>query len=186
MKKIIGIAIFIIGSLLAGCNQLTSYTINEQDVNLALEKYNHFSKDIGVPGIAQAHIILRNLSSHIGREEPDRVTLNGDAQLDMSSLFGNQNATIKLTLKALPVFNREEGAIYLEEMEVVSAQAEPEKMQSVLQTIVPYLNQSLHNYFNRQPAYILSDNRSRGESLARKMAKGIEIKPGKIVVPFTD
>ncbi|MBU4684008.1 MULTISPECIES: lipoprotein [Cedecea] len=186
MKKIVFAAALMLSGLLAGCNQLTQYSVNEQEINQALEKHNNFSKDIGLPGIADAHVVLTNLTSQIGREEPNKVTLTGDANLDMSSLFGNQKATLKLKLKALPVFNKEKGAIFLQEMEVVDAQVEPQKMQSVLQTIVPYLNQSLRNYFNQQPAYVLSEDRSKGESLAKKYAKGIEVKPGEIIIPFTD
>jgi len=139
-----------------------------------------------VPGLADAHIVLSNLTSQIGREEPNKVTLAGDANLDMTSLFGNQKANIKLKLKALPVFNKEKGAIFLQEMEVVDADVTPDKMKPVMQTLMPYLNQSLRNYFNQQPAYVLSEDKSKGEALAKKYAKGIEVKPGEIVIPFTD
>ena len=186
MKKIVFAAALVVSGLLVGCNQLTQYTVSEQEINQALEKHNNFSKDIGVPGLADAHIVLSNLTSQIGREEPNKVTLNGDANLDMTSLFGNQKANIKLKLKALPVFNKEKGAIYLQEMEVVDAEVTPDKMKSVLQTLMPYLNQSLRNYFNQQPAYVLSEDKSKGEALAKKYAKGIEVKPGEIIIPFTD
>lgn len=109
MKKIVIAAALIVSGLLVGCNQLTQYTVSEQEINQALEKHNNFSKDIGVPGLADAHIVLTNLASQIGREEPNKVTLSGDASLDMTSLFGNQKADIKLKLKALPVFNKEKG-----------------------------------------------------------------------------
>ncbi|TXU40381.1 lipoprotein [Enterobacter roggenkampii] len=186
MKKIVLAAALIVSGLLLGCNQLTQYTVSEQEINQALEKHNNFSKDIGVPGLADAHIVLTNLTSQIGREEPNKVTLAGDAALDMSSLFGNQKANIKLKLKALPVFNKEKGAIFLQEMEVVDAKVSPDKMAPVLQTLMPYLNQSLRNYFNQQPAYVLSEDKSKGEALAKKYAKGIEVKPGEIIIPFTD
>ncbi|HHA1672273.1 TPA: lipoprotein [Enterobacter roggenkampii] len=186
MKKIVLAAALIVSGLLVGCNQLTQYTVSEQEINQALEKHNNFSKDIGVPGLADAHIVLTNLTSQIGREEPNKVTLAGDADLDMSSLFGNQKANIKLKLKALPVFNKEKGAIFLQEMEVVDAKVSPDKMAPVLQTLMPYLNQSLRNYFNQQPAYVLSVDKSKGEALAKKYAKGIEVKPGEIIIPFTD
>ncbi len=94
-------------------------------------------------------------------------------------LFGSQKATMKLKLKALPVFDKEKGAIYLQEMEVVDATVTPEKMQSVLQTLLPYLNQSLRSYFNQRPAYVLREDSSKGEALAKKLAKGIEVKPVK-------
>ena len=186
MKKIVIAAALIVSGLLVGCNQLTQYTVSEQEINQALEKHNNFSKDIGVPGLADAHIVLPNLASHIGREEPNKVTLSGDASLDMTSLFGNQKADIKLKLKALPVFNKEKGAIFLQEMEIVDAVITPDKMKPVLQTLMPYLNQALQNYFNQQPAYVLSEDKSKGESLAKKYAKGIEVKPGEIIIPFTD
>ena len=186
MKKIVLAATLIVSGLLVGCNQLTQYTVSEQEINQALQKHNNFSKDIGVPGLADAHIVLTNLTSQIGREEPNNVTLAGDADLDMSSLFGNQKANIKLKLKALPVFNKEKGAIFLQEMEVVDAKVSPDKMAPVLQTLMPYLNQSLRNYFNQQPAYVLSEDKSKGEALAKKYAKGIEVKPGEIIIPFTD
>ena len=186
MKKIVIAAALIVSGLLVGCNQLTQYTVSEQEINQALEKHNNFAKDIGVPGLADAHIVLSNLASQIGREEPNKVTLSGDATLDMTSLFGNQTADIKLKLKALPVFNKEKGAIFLQEMEIVDAVVTPDKMKPVLQTLMPYLNQSLRNYFNQQPAYVLSEDKSKGEALAKKYAKGIEVKPGEIIIPFTD
>ena len=171
MKKIVLAAALIVSGLLVGCNQLTQYTVSEQEINQALEKHTNFSKDIGVPGLADAHIVLTNLTSQIGREEPNKVTLAGDADLDMSSLFGNQKANIKLKLKALPVFNKEKGAIFLQEMEVVDAKVSPDKMAPVLQTLMPYLNQSLRNYFNQQPAYVLSEDKSKGEAMAKNMQK---------------
>ncbi len=185
-EKVFFAAALVVSGLLVGCNQLTQYTISEQEINQALEKRNNFSKDIGLPGIADAHIVLTNLVSQIGREEPNKVTLTGDAGLDMNSLFGSQKATMKLKLKALPVFDKEKGAIYLQEMEVVDATVTPEKMQSVLQTLLPYLNQSLRSYFNQRPAYVLREDSSKGEALAKKLAKGIEVKPGEIVIPFTN
>lgn len=186
MKKIIFAAALMLSGVLVGCNQLTQYSISEQEINQALQKRNDFAKDIGLPGVAEAHIVLKNLVSEIGREEPNKVTLQGDANLDLNSLFGNQKALMKLKLKALPVFDKEKGAIYLQEMEVVDASVTPEKMQSVLQTLLPYLNQSLRNYFNQRPAYVLKEDSTRGEALAKKFAKGIEVKPGEIVIPFTN
>jgi len=186
MKKIVIATALIVSGLLVGCNQLTQYTVSEQEINQALQKRNNFAKDIGVPGVADAHIVLTNLASQIGREEPNKVVLSGDASLDMNSLFGSQKANIKLKLKALPVFNKDQGAIYLQQMEIADAVVSPDKMKPVLQTLMPYLNQSLQNYFNQQPAYILREDNSKGEALAKKYAKGIEVKPGEIVIPFID
>ena len=178
MKKILIAAALIVSGLLSGCNQLTQYTVSEQEINQALQKRNHFAKDIGLKGVADAHIELQNLTSAIGREEPGKVTLSGIANVDLNSLFGTQKATIDLKLKALPTFDREKGAIFLQEMEVVDAKVAPEKLQSAIQ--------ALRSYFSQQPAYVLREDASTGEALAKKYAKGIEVKPGEIVIPFTN
>lgn len=185
MKKIILTAALMLSGLIVGCNQLTQYTITEQEINQALEKRNNFSKDIGLPGVADAHIVLTNLVSQIGREEPNKVVLSGDAALEMTSLFGNQQANIKLKLKAQPIFDKEKGAIFLKDMDIVDATVQPEKMQTVTKTLLPYLNQSLRSYFDQHPAYVLSEDRSKGENLAKKHAAGIQVKPGEIVIPLS-
>ena len=94
MKKILIAAALIVSGLLSGCNQLTQYTVSEQEINQALQKRNHFAKDIGLKGVADAHIELQNLTSAIGREEPGKVTLTGIANVDLNSLFGTQKAKI--------------------------------------------------------------------------------------------
>jgi hypothetical protein len=136
MKKMFIAAALIVSGLLSGCNQLTQYTVSEQEINQALQKRNHFAKDIGCRAWPM-RILNCDLTSAIGREEPNKVTLSGIANLDLNSLFGNQKATIDLKLKALPVFNKEKGAIFLQEMEVVDAKVSPEKLQSVVQTLIP-------------------------------------------------
>lgn len=67
-EKILIAAALIVSGLLSGCNQLTQYTVSEQEINQALQKRNHFAKDIGLKGVADAHIELQNLTSAIGRE----------------------------------------------------------------------------------------------------------------------
>ena len=56
MKKMFIVAALIVSGLLSGCNQLTQYSVSEQEINQALQKRNHFAKDIGLPGVADAHM----------------------------------------------------------------------------------------------------------------------------------
>ncbi len=115
MKKILmGAAALLFAGVLAGCNQLTQYTLSEQEVNDYLQKHNDYQKQIGVPGLVDANIVLTQLQSQIGRSEPGKVTLSGDAKVNITSILGPQAADLKLTLKAQPVYDRAQGAIYLE------------------------------------------------------------------------
>ncbi|ACS85970.1 lipoprotein [Musicola paradisiaca] len=180
-------ALALLGSLLlSGCGPLTQYSLSEQEINQYLQQHNDYQKQLGVPGVIDANIVLTELNSQIGRTEPGKVTLSGNAKVNIASLLGNQTADMKLTLKAQPVFNKEQGAIYLKDLELVNYQVEPEKLQSLLQTLTPYLNQSLKNYFDQKPAYVLNPEHSNKEALAKKLAKGIEVKPGQLVILLTD
>ncbi|MFW8363514.1 DUF1439 domain-containing protein, partial [Klebsiella pneumoniae] len=76
-------------------------------------------------------------------------------------------------LKAQPSFDKEKGAIFLKDMEVVDYTIKPEKMDSVMKGLMPYLNQSLKSYFDQTPAYVLNGDRSKGEAMAKKLAKGL-------------
>jgi len=185
-KAFLGLTALIFSLAISGCNQLTQYTISEQEVNQALAKHNNYEKDIGVAGLVNAHILLTDLSSQIGREEPDKVTLSGNAKINVSSLFGPQQADMQLKMKAQPVFDAQQGAIFLRDLEIVDAQVQPEKMAAIMKSLTPYLNQSLKSYFNQKPAYVLSVDRSKGEALAKKFAKGLEVKPGQLIIPFTE
>ncbi|AHG18361.1 lipoprotein [Chania multitudinisentens RB-25] len=187
MKKILmGIAALIVTGVLAGCNQLTQYTVSEQEVNDYLQKHNDYQKQIGIPGLVDANIVLTQLQSQIGRSEPGKVTLSGNAKVNITSILGPQAADLQLTLKAQPIYDREKGAIFLKEMELVDYQVQPEKMDTVMKALSPYLNQSLRAYFDQKPVYVLNPDNSKTEALARKLAKGLEVKPGQLIIPFTD
>ena len=80
MNKLLVIAALIVSGLVVGCNQLTQYSVSEQEINQALQKRNNFSKDIGLPGAADANIVLSNLTSAHGREESSKIRLSGDAK----------------------------------------------------------------------------------------------------------
>lgn len=185
-KAFMGLTALLFAVLVSGCNQLTQYTITEQDVNQALQRRNNYEKDIGVSGLVNAHIVLSQLSSQIGREEADKIALSGNAKINVTSLFGPQEADMQLKMKAQPVFDQQQGAIYLRNLEIVDAQVQPDKMASIMKSLTPYLNQSLKSYFDQKPAYVLSEDRSKGEALAKKFAKGLEVKPGQLIIPFTD
>jgi len=187
MKKILlGVAALMFAGLLTGCNQLTQYTLNEQEINDYLQKHNEFQKQIGVPGLLDARIVMTQLHSQIGRSEPGKVTLSGDAKVSITSILGPQSTDLKLMLKAQPVYDREKGAIFLKEMELTNYIVQSEKLQTVMNAVTPDLNQSLKSYFDQKPAYVLNTDKSKAAALAKALAKGLEVKPGALVIPFSD
>lgn len=185
MKKILlTIITLAILALTAGCSPLTQYTLSEQEINDYLQKNNHYQKQISLSGLVDATIVLTQLQSQIGRSEPGKVTLSGNAKVNIRSILGQQDAELQLTLQAQPVYDREKGAIYLKQMTLTEYKIQPENMTMAIKAVMPYLNQSFSAYFEQNPVYVLNAENSKIEAMARKLAQGLEVKPGQLVIPF--
>ncbi|EKT57490.1 lipoprotein [Providencia sneebia] len=186
MKQFLLVAMLGIFTLLTGCSQLTEFTISENTINSYLANKVKYDNNIGISGVIDANIKLSDLKSEIGRNEPGKIALRGIATVNLDSLIGNTNATIDLTLTARPYFDVQEGAIYLKELNISQYKVIPENMDTAIATVMPYLNSSLEAFFATQPVYVLNPENGAAEATAKKLAKGLEIKPGKLIIPMVD
>ncbi|PHM30354.1 lipoprotein [Xenorhabdus innexi] len=186
MKKLLlGAALVLIG-LLSGCGQFKDISINEGLLNEYLLKKVHYQKEIGISGIANFDITLGNLSSQIGRQDPEKIVLTSQAKVKIATIFGSTQADMALTIRAKPVFDAEQSAIFVKGLEIVDYQTTPEKAAIPVKALIPYLNTSLTEFFDTHPVYVLNPEKSKSEAAAVKFAKGLEIKPGKLVIGLTD
>ncbi|ELZ5939320.1 lipoprotein [Providencia sp. 21OH12SH02B-Prov] len=186
MKQFILAAIIGCLTILTGCSQITEFSISENTLNQYLAtkvKYNH---KVGISGVADADIQLANLKSEIGRSEPGKVALTGDATVNLDTLLGKTEAKIALTLTARPYFDVKTGSIYLKELNISQYQVTPENMDTAIAAVIPYLNSSLETFFETQPVYVLNPDNGAAEATAKKLAKGLEIKPGKLIIPLVE
>ena len=184
MKNIFLASIFGLLFILTGCDKLTEFTISESQINSYLATKVKYENNIGITGFADADITLHNLQSEIGRSEPGIIALKGEATVTMNSLLGAAAADIALTLTARPVFDAQTGSIY--ELKITQYKITPENMETAISVVIPYLNSSLETFFATQPVYVLNPDNSAAEATAKKLAKGLEIKPGKLVIPMVD
>ncbi|MBP6121227.1 MULTISPECIES: lipoprotein [Providencia] len=186
MKKFLLATIVGMLTLVAGCSQLTDFSISESQINQYLANKVKYEHNIGITGFADADIQLANLKSQIGRSEPGKVSLNGEATVKLDSLIGKADAKIELTLTARPIFDAKTGSIYLKELNISKYTVIPENMDTAMSAVIPYLNSSLETFFETQPVYVLNPDNGAAEATAKKLAKGLEIKPGKLVIPLID
>lgn len=170
---------------LSGCQKWLRYTISEQEVNQYLQQQGDYQKETGINGLVTASIHLHHLTSQIGREDPDKIVLQGDADLRLSSPLGEQRTTLKLALKARPAYNRESGAIYLQEMQLTHFEAQSDTLQTLLQGLEPWLNTSLAAWFDTHPVYQLDSAKSHKAALVKKLAQGLIVQPGELVIPLS-
>lgn len=186
MKTFLLATMFGFIALLAGCSQLSEFSISESQINSYLASKVKYEHKVGISGFADADIQLANLTSEIGRSEPGKVALNGEASVKLDSLIGKADAKIELTLTARPIFDAKTGSIYLKELNISQYKVIPESMDTAISAVIPYLNSSLETFFETQPVYVLDPNNGAAEATAKKLAKGLEIKPGKLIIPLVD
>ncbi|MFP3013448.1 MAG: lipoprotein [Arsenophonus sp. NC-QC1-MAG3] len=186
MKHFFTGTLLLICGLIAGCNQLTEFSISEDNINHYLAKHIHYSKKIGITGIANASIDLANLSTQIGRIEPNKITLTGIANIKIKTLLGSTYAEVSLSITSLPYFDIASGAIYLKELIISDNKITPEKITSTISPIILILNNSLKSYFEKNPVYLLQPKKNKTEALAKKIVKGVEVRPGKLVISLVE
>ncbi|QAV24811.1 lipoprotein [Proteus hauseri] len=182
MRAILLAATLALTSLVVGCDQLKQFDVSEKLINDYLTTKTGLQKHIGEDGVISADIKLGELSIQIARTEPGKISLSGKAELKIDSLFGKTGATVNLVLSGQPVYQPEQGAIYIKSMSIESYKVSPEKMEAVVIALKPYLDSSIATYFDNQPVYVLNPEKNSAEAAAFKLAKGIEVKPGKFII----
>ncbi|MDC9589950.1 lipoprotein [Xenorhabdus sp. XENO-10] len=182
MKKFFLGAVLILVGLISGCDQFKATSINESQLNDYLSKTVHYQKQIGLPNLAKADVTLGNLTSQIGRLDPKKIELSTSAKVQLVTSLGSAHADMKLIIRAKPVFDAGKGAIFLKELEIVNDKTTPESAATSIKTLLPHLKASLSGFFDANPVYVLSQDKSKTEAAASKLAKGLEVKPGILVI----
>jgi hypothetical protein len=188
MKKLsLKISAFVFLVFLAGCAELmqmaSQYALSESMVNRYLQGYLGKTTSINASGLANANLSFNNLNADIGREDPDKVTLSGNAKFGISSLLGSQTADLSLKMKARPVYDSAKGAVYLKDLELSDYKLDSSLGSVGASALLPYLNKALQFYFNEQPVYALNSNNPL-EAAVLKLGSNIQVEQGQIVFPF--
>ena len=185
MRLFLFTAALVAATVLTGCDKLTGISVSEETINSAVAENIRLNKQIGMDGVADADFTLEKLLTEIGREEPGKVKLTAIGSLKLVSLFGSRDFTISMTLSAAPYFDDSTGSIYMRDIEITNYTLDPDKWDTLISALIPYLNHTLSTFFNITPVYVLNGDNT-AEAAAKKFAKGIEIRPGRIVIPLTD
>lgn len=188
-KTTLKISAFIFFILAVGCaelvNMASEYALSESMVNKYVQRYLGETKTFNASGLANASLSFNNLNADIGREDPNKVTLSGNAKFGLSSILGSQSADLTLKMRARPVYDAAKGAVYLKELELNDYKLDSSLGSVTSSAILPYLNSALQFYFDEQPVYVLNATNHPLEALVLKMGVNVEIEQGRIVFPLT-
>ncbi|MGP1932956.1 MAG: lipoprotein [Arsenophonus sp. ET-YP4-MAG3] len=177
----IGVLLLLCG-IIIGCNQLAEFSVTEDIINQYLEKNIKYSKKIEIYGVANANLNLTNFSVKIGQIEPNKIIITTVAEINLKTLLSSTDAEVFFAITSLPYFDATTGAIYLKELIISDYKITPKKISSTIKSILPIINNLLKIYFDKNPIYLLQEEKNKVEWLTKKILKKLEVKPGKLII----
>lgn len=158
-------------------------SISEQEINHYV--HNHLAEkvplqnNVGVPGLFELDYNLHDLITRIGRTDEKKVEIQGIVDGILTAKGKKHNAQVKLNLDTKPYYDAEKGALFLQDVRLLSWSATPEKYQEKLAMFMPVLMNGLTEVLNSTPVYTLDETKSK-EALVKKFGKAIIVEKGEL------
>ncbi|MGR5064704.1 DUF1439 domain-containing protein [Photobacterium sp. DNB22_13_2] len=141
--------------LLSSC---ASYSVTEQEVQDYLDDRSGFERTVGIKGLAHANIKFENVKVGIGRVANDRVNLDADSKAQISIQGQSpQQLQIKVSFSAVPYYDKEEGAIFLNDLNVEDIDIKPNELNLPSKQLLSPIVEMVGQYLLTRPVYRLSD-----------------------------
>lgn len=120
MKKLFAL---IVAFTLSSC---ASYSVTEGEIQNYLDSRATFERTVGIKGLAWANVKFSDIKVGIGRVSDDRVNLDAKTEAKfMISGQPEQEVDIDVSFSAIPFYDKEEGAIYLKDLNMESLDVSP-------------------------------------------------------------
>lgn len=177
MKKL---AVLLTSFILSSC---ASYSVTEGEIQDYLDSRASFERTVGIKGLAYANVKFSDIKVGIGRVADDRVSLDAKSQAKiMISGQQQQDIAIDVSFSAVPYYNKEEGAIFLNDLEVESLDLTPDELtnfasKQLLSSIVEMVGQ----FILTQPVYRLDEDDAK-QSLLKTARPELLIKNHSLIV----
>ncbi|MCK3657527.1 hypothetical protein A4G18_02025 [Pasteurellaceae bacterium Pebbles2] len=159
--------------------QANPFSVSEEEINAYLAKKNDVQDKFGLPGLFSMNYTLQDLTAKIGENNSGRVEINGtfdtNIQIQQKKLAGK----LTVAFDTIPYYNPEKGEVYLRDLRILRWSGSPEHYVAQLQSIMPFLSQSISGLLSNVPIYRLDDSKVR-DALIKKFAKGIVVEQGRL------
>lgn len=177
MKKLLAIIVVL---FLSSC---ASYSVTENEIQEYLDNRAAFERTVGIKGLAWANVQFSDIKVGIGRVSNDRVNLDAKSQAKiMISGQPEQEIAIDVSFSAIPYYDKDEGAIFLKELEMESLDVAPDEFanfatKQLMTPIVDVLGKLILSY----PVYRLKEDDLK-QSLLKTARPELLIKNHSLVV----
>lgn len=177
MKSIL---FFLLFSLSAAVSAQT-LTLTEQQLNrqLATQLGRDFPVSIG--SWLKAGVRLADVQVALGRQEADKARVSGRGVVTLEQSGVRRDWDISGDFSARPRFNSEEGALYLDEFELLGYRLNNQDASGPANFMMPMLLQSLAEYLAQYPVYRLDEQDPLQRQLKNSVL-GLSISPGQLTL----
>ena len=145
----------LIAILLSSC---ASYSVTESEIQDYLDDRSGFERTVGVKGLAYANLKFEKVKVGIGRVAKDRVNLDADTQAKIS-IQGQkpQQLQINVNFSAIPYYNKDEGAIYLKDLNVEEIDIQPNELNLPSKQLLSPIIELVGQFLLSRPVYRLNE-----------------------------
>ncbi|KLV02173.1 DUF1439 domain-containing protein [Photobacterium aphoticum] len=141
--------------LLSSC---ASYSVTEQDMQQYLDKKVGFERTVGIKGIAYANVKFDDIKVGIGRVANDRVNLDAKSQAKVTIMGQKpQSVDLNVSFSAVPYYDKEEGAIFLNDLNVENIDIQPNELNVPTKQILSPVIEMVGQFLLTRPVYRLDD-----------------------------
>lgn len=175
MKIILFLMAFGISSFAAA----QTLTITEQQLNAELNRQLGREFPLTLGDWLSAGIRLQGLEVELGRQEADKARVSGRGLIAVSQGQNRYHWDISGDFSARPRYDSEQGALYLEEFELLSYRLNEDGSSPQAGFMLPMLLQGVAGYLSQYPVYVLDDNDPLQRQLKERVL-GLELAPGRL------
>ncbi|OYD26228.1 DUF1439 domain-containing protein [Oceanimonas baumannii] len=177
MKSILFLLLFGVSAALSA----QTLTLTEQQLNRQLSTQLGREYPVNLGDWLKAGVRLADLQVALGRQEADKARVSGRGVVTMEQGGVRRDWDISGDFSARPRFDSEEGALYLDEFELLGYQLNNSDSSPQAGFVMPLLLQSLADYLSRYPVYRLDEQDPLQRQL-KESVLGISISPGQLTL----
>ncbi|MCE9686058.1 DUF1439 domain-containing protein [Shewanella sp. AS16] len=162
---------------LSGC--ASQYSVSQREVEQYLNREIHFEVTEG-SGPIKVDIRLNDIRVTLGHK-PDTMAVTAMTRLSLHTPLFPLRASLSASFEAKPWYDSQSHGVYLRDLNLVGVESSPKDLGQALSRATPQLMSFLRHYLETQPVYVL-DTKDSNQALMAKMAKSLEVQPGKLVL----
>ncbi|KLV03311.1 hypothetical protein ABT56_19470 [Photobacterium aquae] len=146
----------IIPVLLCSC---ASYSVTEGDIQSYLDKKTKVERTVGIKGVAYANIKFNDITVGIGRVSADRINLDAKSKAKVTIYNQpSQELALNVNFSAIPYYDKDEGAIFLKNLEVENLDIQPNNLNVPTKALLSPIVEMVGQFLLTRPVYRLNED----------------------------